>query len=215
MKTIYFLRHGQTELNRVWVHQFPATHLSNVGHEQASAAGEHFKDSPLDVIVTSDLTRAQETAKDIAAVTGTNIVSSDLFVELRRPRRLWGVSWAHPKTIWIMGLLYLFAGRPHWHYADEENLEEFHARARRALEYLANRPEQNMLVITHKGFMANLWGRMKHDGMDTIAQYRRALWKNLTIGNCCYLKATWTNNGVDDYTLAGTWDVDGRPTCTS
>lgn len=213
MKTVYFLRHGQTRLNRTWVHQFPDTRLSDKGRAQAAEVAEHFKNKKIDVIITSNLTRAEETAATIAQKNGAPFETSDLFVELRRPRSLWGISWAHPRSLWIMGCLYLNAAKEKWHHSDEENLEEFRARARRALELLADRPEQNILVVTHRGFIATLRERMMRDGLGTVGQYRRALWKNLEIGNCCYLTTSWIETGESDTSLDGTWTVDPKITC--
>ncbi|MBP9759957.1 MAG: histidine phosphatase family protein [Candidatus Pacebacteria bacterium] len=213
-KTVYFLRHGQTEGNARSVHQYPETMLSDKGREQVRLAGEHFKDIPLDLIIASPFERTRETASAVLAhKEGVPIEYSALFEELRRPREIWGKGWFSPKPLWIMAMLYMNARKENWHYSDEENLEEFHARARRALEYLADRPEERILVVTHRGLMANLIERIKHDGMDTIAQYRRALWKNLTIGNCCYLTATWTPEGENGSTLDGTWTVQNDTTC--
>jgi broad specificity phosphatase PhoE len=209
MKTVYFLRHGQTALNRSFVHQYPDTPLSAEGRAQARAAATRLKDVPFDVIIASPLARTRETADIVAAVKSMPVEESDLFVELRRPRELWGKSWFAPRSLWIMGQLYLNASKDHWHYADEENLEEFHARARRALEYLANRPDERILVVSHRGFMVTLMELIAHDGLDSVAQYRRALWKNFTIKNCGIVRAAWTPEGENGETLRGTWSVCG------
>ena len=214
MKTVYFLRHGETEGNRSWVHQYPETMLSECGKTQAAAAAEHLNATPLDLIVASPFTRAVQTAEAVRAhKPHAPVEYSDLFAELRRPHEIWGKSWFAPHSLSVMLQLYRNASRENWHYSDEENLEEFHARARRALEYLAHRPEERVLVVTHRGFMATLAERMKRDGMDSVAQYRRALWKNLTIGNCCYLTATWTPEGKNGETLDGTWSLQNGTTC--
>ncbi len=214
MKTLIFLRHGQTLLNKHWVHQFDDTVLSGTGRAQAAAIAPKLAAlPPFDVILTSNLTRTKQTAEVVNRTLKVPIEESDLFVELRRPTELAGKSWFSLHSNWIMAQLYLFANRDNWHYSDEENLEEFHARARRALEYLADRKEERILVVTHRGFMANLIERMKKDGMDTVAEYRRALWKNLEIGNCCFFEATWTPSGEDGMTLEGTWKVLDGYTC--
>lgn len=212
-KTVYFVRHGQTELNRAFVHQYPDTLLSKKGKEQAAIVGTHFRDLDVDVILASPLERAQETARAIAHEKGMEVETSYLFEELRRPKVMWGTPWYSLRSLWVMGMLYFNAGKEGWHYTDEENLEEFHARARRALEYLADRKEERILVVTHRGFMAALAERIKRDGMDTTAQYRKALWKTLAIGNGCYLTAQWTPDGENGNTLDGTWTLMGRATC--
>ena len=215
MKTVYFVRHGQTQLNKKWVHQYPETLLSDKGKQQAQNAAEHFKDKTVDLIIYSPLLRTKQTAEAIAQYHDCHMIMSSLFVELRRPKALWGTSWGSPVSFWIMGMLYLNAGKENWHYSDEENLEEFHARARRALEFLADRDEKNILVVTHRGFMAGLINRIRHDGMDSIRQYRRALWKNLAIPNCGYIQATWSEAGDNGNTLDGTWTTSGQIAKTS
>lgn len=213
MKTVYFLRHGVTELNASWRHQYLGTPLSTKGKKQAQSIAKRLKDVPIDTIIASPLARAKETARIVSETIGVPIEESELFVELRRPRELWGTHWLSPKSLYIMGLLYLRAGRSNYHYSDEENLQEFHARAREALQFLTTRPEQHILVVTHRGFMANLFERIKRDGLDTIAQYKKALWKNLAIGNCCFFEAHWTPKGEYGETLDGTWSLDIQPNC--
>lgn len=212
-KTIYFVRHGQTALNAGMVHQYADTPLSPKGAAQANILAEHFASIPIDAIVSSPLARAIDTAYPIAHKKGLSVETQDFFAELRRPRTLWGTHWLLPRSLWIMGLLYLHAGKKEWHHSDEENLEEFHTRVRKGLEYLADRKEERILVVTHRGFIAAVSELIKHDGTETVGQYRRALWKNITIGNACYLTTTWDASGAYGNTLDGTWHITGPTTC--
>ncbi len=209
MKTVIFLRHGQTALNKAWVHQYPETPLSEKGREQVQKTAKLLEQVPIDCIITSPYTRAQETAKIIADHKGLPVETNELFTELRPPRLLMGKWWLSFYSLWIMGLLFLFAGRDNWHYEDEENVEEFHARARRALEFLADRKEQNILVVSHRGFLVSLQERIKCDGLDTKAQYRLALLKNVKIKNASFFIAHWSPKGEYGETLDGTWSVEG------
>lgn len=215
MKTVYFLRHGQTALNKGMAHQPPEVMLSPKGVAQAQRVAEHLSNESFDIILTSPLIRAKQTAEAVATATGKPVEEVYLFEELRRPRALFGKHWLSPTSLSIMTKLYLNAGKDNWHYADEENFEEFHARSRRALEYLAGRPEEKILVVTHRGLMAALKERIRHDGLDSKRQYRRALIKNVTIGNCCYLTAVWTPRGENGDTLNGTWALADGITCPS
>ena len=62
---VYFIRHGQSEGNRLSLHcGWSDTPLSELGHAQAKAAGVHLKDIPFDRIYCSDLPRARQTAAD-------------------------------------------------------------------------------------------------------------------------------------------------------
>ena len=73
--------------------------------------------------------------------------------------------------------------------------------------------EENILVVTHRGLMANMISRIKGDGLDTIKQNRIGLWKNLEIKNCCYLTASWSEEGEWGETLNGTWTLEKESTC--
>lgn len=213
MKTIYFLRHGQTAGNRAWRHQHDDMPLSAGGEQQASWAARSLEGRGIECIVTSPLARTRQTAATVAATVGAPVEESDLLVELRRPSELIGTSWFSIKSFYAMGMLYLRAGTPHWHYSDEENLSEFRDRTFAALEMLAGRPEKTILVVTHRGLMSALEERMKRDGKGSIGQYRRALWKNLRINNCCFLTAHWSPEGENAETLTGTWSVEPSITC--
>jgi probable phosphoglycerate mutase len=215
MKTVYFLRHGQTAHNKGMAHQPPEAMLSENGRAQAERAAQRLADESFDIILTSPLIRAKQTADVVGAVTGKPVEEVSLFEELRRPRELFNKHWLSPRSLSVMARLYWNAGKDNWHYSDEENLEEFHARSRRALEYLAERPEEKILVVTHRGLMAALKERIAHDGLDTRRQYRRALIKNVTIGNGCYLTAIWTPKGENGDTLNGTWALADGITCPS
>jgi probable phosphoglycerate mutase len=206
MKNIYFLRHGETKLNKSWKHQFPNTPLSANGMRQAGKIARSFEKTDIDLIISSDIERAKETANIISGVIGKNVETTELFRELKRPSELLGVSWFSPKTLKIMGSLYLNASKPNWHYSDEENLEEFYKRAQKAMSFLSERKEKNILVITHRGFMANILWQIKNNGKKSIKGYKKALWKNLEIGNCCYFKTTLKNK-------EGEWETNGDIIC--
>ena len=64
---ILLTRHGETEENRLGILQgWKPGHLSLNGIEQARLLAERLKDIKIDVIITSDLLRCVDTAKEIA-----------------------------------------------------------------------------------------------------------------------------------------------------
>jgi len=79
--TVTLVRHGTTHLNeagkiRGW-HDIP---LAPKGIEEAEILAEQLKDSGIELIITSDLIRAQQTAQAISDVTGAPIIlSTDIF----------------------------------------------------------------------------------------------------------------------------------------
>lgn len=79
--TILLVRHGETLLNAARVMQPPDTPLSERGTAQAAAVAQRLGGAPLAGILSSDLRRAYDTARPIAAATGLPIQESALLHE--------------------------------------------------------------------------------------------------------------------------------------
>jgi probable phosphoglycerate mutase len=74
MTTVLLARHGETTWNRSGrVQGWAPTPLTERGHEQAAALGAHLAaDYDVDRLVSSDLRRAEETARHVAEHTGVD-----------------------------------------------------------------------------------------------------------------------------------------------
>jgi len=75
------IRHGETALNRARVFQPPDTPLSPLGQQQAVALAVRLKDEPIAQILSSDLSRALQTAAPVAELLGIPIRQSELLRE--------------------------------------------------------------------------------------------------------------------------------------
>ncbi|PPR06427.1 hypothetical protein CVT26_004839 [Gymnopilus dilepis] len=65
---VYLVRHGETQENRDGIIQgHKNTVLNETGQEQARIVGERFRETKIDILYTSDLTRARSTAEAILA----------------------------------------------------------------------------------------------------------------------------------------------------
>ena len=76
-KTIYIIRHGETDYNRMrrmqgWL-DIP---LNEVGHTQAKEAAAKLKGHKVDALYSSDLTRAYQTAEHFAKVLELDIIKT-------------------------------------------------------------------------------------------------------------------------------------------
>ena len=143
-KTVYFIRHGQSEGNISNNYQSPESPLSEEGKTQAKIVAERIKKIAFDVLLSSPHTRTKETTDEIIKATNKIPEYSDLFVERIKPTFINGKSSddkeAHAvakewnKSLYISG----------YKVEDGENFDEIVARADKALEFLLNRSEKNL-----------------------------------------------------------------------
>ncbi|HYP24466.1 MAG TPA: histidine phosphatase family protein [Actinomycetota bacterium] len=102
--TVHLIRHGQVENPKGVIYgRLPGYHLSERGVRQARGAAQHLKDADLATIWASPLERAQETAAEIAAPHGLEIVTDDRLIESGNTFE--GVG----RTVW-----HLFSNPAHW-----------------------------------------------------------------------------------------------------
>ena len=88
MKNILLIRHGQSEWNKLNLFTgFKNVELSEQGIEEANKAGQNFKKLNLkfDLVFTSELKRAQETAKII-------LNNLDQWNDLNSQKKIWHIS---------------------------------------------------------------------------------------------------------------------------
>ena len=144
MKKLYFIRHGLSEGNKqgIWSGRVD-TPLSEEGRRQARESGRKAKDLGIDLIISSPLSRAKETAELVAAEIGypkNKIMYSDLLIE-----RHFGD----------------LEGTPHGESDESLDLDtipnvETKAmlldRADRALKFLEQSKAQNILIVSHGSF---------------------------------------------------------------
>ncbi len=148
MKQLYFIRHGQSKLNRAkkWAGTTD-TPLTRKGHRQAKRAGKQANKSGLefDVIVSSPLSRAHQTAKHISKRVNydqDSIILSPLAIE-----RNFGILEASRDPVAAAKYLASEAGIDE--YTGVETLIELQGRAETLLAYLDTLPGDTVLVVGH------------------------------------------------------------------
>lgn len=83
MTTFIFVRHGQSESNLAKVFTGQGhVNLTQLGQEQARKTAEYLKDRKIDVIYSSDLARAMQTAEPTARMHGLEILPNPAFREI-------------------------------------------------------------------------------------------------------------------------------------
>lgn len=152
-KRVYFVRHGESMGNAGPIRQHKGSPLTEKGRAQSAVVAERCLKLPFDAIICSTMSRAKETADFILKKVSKPIEYSDLFVERRRPSEQYGAPKGGPIDLKIEREVDAHFHVPGYRYSNEENFDDLKERARAALEYLARRPEEDILVVTHGLFM--------------------------------------------------------------
>lgn len=146
---IYFVRHGLSVSNQKRQFQDESDRLSDWGRKQAEVVAKRFEQLPVDLIIASPYERAKNTAEIINSVVKKEIIFSNLLVENRVPKEIVGKQWEDPDALRVHNLIREKFHLEHWHYAEEENFFDVKHRAEGFLNYLNERKENNILVVTH------------------------------------------------------------------
>jgi broad specificity phosphatase PhoE len=207
MKTVYFVRHGSTEGNEQRAYQHVHTPLSALGRRQAECVARRFERIPVEIVITSDMTRAAETARCIAKRNGFPMVVDPLFQEILRPAIVRGQGRDTPAVLEVMRFL-----AEHWtnariKHSNEENFFDLKTRALKALSHLAERRERTLLVVTHGTFLCMLICCMMA-GEEVSPQWFDRVQHFLVLNNtglsvCAYDHGQWQLVSWNDHTHLG------------
>ena len=140
---LYVVRHGQTVNNKLQkVSGKTETILTNKGIDQAKKTKEEFKDVNFDLVFSSPLMRAIDTAKEIT--------DKDIIIDQRLIERDSGlneenlVADTNPKELWDYNLNY------DGHQG--ETVKEILSRVNLLLKDLKSKyPDKTILLVTHSG----------------------------------------------------------------
>lgn len=148
---VYFLRHGQSELNLDdTVHQDNSTPLSKQGYQQAHEVAKLFKKVPLDIIFASPYSRSAETAKVIAEKINKPLKVLNLLKERKRPTEVERKNYNNPKAVKIKKIIRENYNNPNFKYSDEETFFEIKKRAQDLFSYFKKSQFENILAVTHE-----------------------------------------------------------------
>jgi probable phosphoglycerate mutase len=148
---LYFVRHGQTKYNALQVHQPENAELSKLGIKQAEILAKRLSKIQIDIIYSSPIKRAKQTAKIINKTLKKKIVYSDFLKERKGPSEFIGKTIDDPEVIQINKIRNVHENDFLWHYSDEENFIEFKERVKKFFNVLGKTKKENILVVTHGG----------------------------------------------------------------
>jgi broad specificity phosphatase PhoE len=202
MSKLYILRHGETEWNREQRAQGCSNDipLSDVGIKQAEAAAKKLKDEKIDLIFTSPLKRAFQTAQIIAKYHNIEVERLKEFMEINFG--CWeGLSYKemsekYPEVVAV------WRSTPHLaQIPNAETLVELRERSMGKLnEIIKVHDDKNILIVSHgitcKVMIASLMGidlgnlhKIRQDNTAiNIFEYRNNSFYTLLLNDTCHLK---------------------------
>lgn len=160
MKTVYFVRHGQSEANVSPQFQGPDSPLSGKGIEQARAVADRATRIAFDALISSPYPRARTTAEIIAEATGKVPEYSELFVERIKPKSIDGKPYTDENATKVWREWEKSLHTPGVRIEDGENFDDLVRRADAALSFLEQRQEEQLLVVTHGYFLRTIIARV-------------------------------------------------------
>ncbi len=172
---IYFIRHGESVDNISDVFQGADSELTEKGHRQARSVAERIGRTQVQVLLTSTMRRAAQTAEHIRDATGLPLEYHDILREYLPPSNLVGVPHKTPEGRAYLEALHTHYDDPTFRYADEDTYFDLHARALSVIQQLSEREERHVAVITHAGFMRVIIAAMLAEGApDPLVAHRMA-----------------------------------------
>lgn len=156
VKTVYLVRHGESTDNTLPVFQSVQCGLSDAGRQQSEQLAQKIHTLACDVLVTSPMPRAEQTAALIAYTTGLHLTSSQLFVEPSKPPVLDGKAWedAAAQKVYRRWERELYTSGVHT--TDGECYDNIVQRADRALDMLSGLAGRRICVVSHGRFIRAL-----------------------------------------------------------
>lgn len=179
-KLIYFVRHGETELNAQNIRQGPEGSLTEKGREQALVTALRFpkhKGRP-QIIISSPYQRAKETAEIIRKELNIKIKYSDLLKERKNPTEIIGHWGEEIGTKQIIDRIDKSYHADDLRVSDEENFNDLKKRAKKLLTYIKRRWEKRIIVVTHKIFLKMVISYMIYGDKLTASRYNNLSYFN-------------------------------------
>lgn len=154
-KIIYFFRHAQSDEN---INQNKNIHareqyLTEAGRLQANQLAQRIKSLHLPFLISSTLTRAQETSKIISSIINVDIEYSDLFIEKQKPSSIIGQIRQEPRILEIEQNWSNSLFTPNTKIEDGDSYDSILARVEQAIEFLKSKPDPVLGVVTHQFFL--------------------------------------------------------------
>lgn len=203
MKRIFLVRHGETDWNREGRFQGKMDiPLNSLGRDQAAAAAKALESADIDIVVSSPLSRAAETALSTASFAGLRVEVDEDLKEI--DHGLWeGHTAEEVEKLWP-GMLGTWHSHPEKVIMPEgESLEDVQNRAWAALEDLFPAPGERIALFSHDAVikvllcrvlgcpLSSFWRFRIANGSITLLEADAKGISLLVMGDACHLGSPW------------------------
>lgn len=204
---VYFVRHGESQGNVDGIHQHGRIELSPRGKQQAQVVAKRFKNIDIDVILSSDYTRAHDTARKISKAASLTIHTTPLLREIKKPTEIEGKKVDDPVVLKIRETITQHSHETDWRYADEETFFEVRQRVNQLIRELEQRTETNVLCVAHGDIIRTIiMTLLISDSYDTAIDkaIKKTMWiENTGITLCEFKNGIWKLLTWNDYAHLG------------
>lgn len=204
MTDFVFIRHGETDWNRQQRFQGHSdVPLNEVGLAQAARLGARMAAEPADLLVSSDLQRARQTAQPLAEA-WRQAPTLERGLREQHFGALEGLDVptikARHAELWLQWLEH----RADFALPGGESLRQFHARVLDAVRVLAERhPGRTLVVVTHGGVLDMLWRTAHGISLDGL--------RACEIPNTGVNRLRWNHGTLDILQWADAGHLQGLP----
>lgn len=166
MKNVYCIRHGTAEHN-VMFHEIGEeaymkitdSNLTDKGREESALLGDHWTEKEnIDIVFVSPLKRTIQTAINIFKGTNVKMYAFDDLKEY--PASYENINHREDKKDLIIkyhkhiNFRFLSDKDSLWHDTRHETMEELEKRVIKMKDYLLNRKEKNIAIVSHSSYLA-------------------------------------------------------------
>ncbi len=166
MKNVYCIRHGTSEHNVLFREigkeaymKITDSNLTHEGREEANLLGNHWTEKEnIDIVFVSPLKRTIQTAINIFKGTNVKIYAFDDLKEY--PASYENINHREDKKDLIIkyhkyiNFRFLPDKDSLWHDTRHETIEELEKRVIKMKDYLLNRQEKNIAIISHSSYLS-------------------------------------------------------------
>lgn len=203
---VYFVRHGESEGNKNGIHHTSEVPLSEMGVKQAKAIAERLENIHFDLIYSSDLTRASQTAEIINKKLKLPIEYWGDITECKSPSEVRGKKIDDPEVVKIKRLIAQNYNKRNWKYSDEETFDELNLRIENVLNHLEkHHKDQTILCVSHSALIKSIVAKVlfgENLTPEIISEMKKHMWmENTGITICEHTnKYGWTLKTWSDST---------------